>query len=362
MSSVGFTLRIIFLLTAFSGVSIPVFSPEQGEGTTDPKVGSKSIAALERGMLGDVPQWITLRGADTSLPLLLWLHGGPGWTEMPFRSFQQGLEDRFIVVHWDQRGAGKSYSPNILKQSMTTDRLVEDAASLVKTLLARFGRKKVYLLGHSWGAVLGMLTIQKYPDLFHAFVSIGQPVNNDLEDELSLSFLVETARRSQDKTAIAELDRVSLPHPDPAARGIMWRWLIRYGGMVWRKRELIDLILDPRRLRGVPEYTAEDWKRRQEGIGFSSECLRSEFLILDLLSSVDSVKVPVYFFLGSHDRQVPFEASVEFFHHLEAPRKEIVWFRESAHFPHLEEPEEFEQRLVMKLLGDSPAESNSFSR
>ena len=365
MKSTGTALRFIFLLTAFTGVPVPVFSapvfpetvfPEtvlptaQGEGATDPIEGPGSIASLERVLLGGVSQWITIRGADTSLPLLLWLHGGPGWTEMPFRSYQRGLEDHFIVVHWDQRGAGKSFIPNTPKQDMNMDRLIEDTASLVKALLERFGRKKLYLLGHSWGAVLGILTVQNYPDLFHAFAALGQPVNSDLEDELGLDFLVETARRRQDTAAITELNRVSLPHPDWESRGIMWRWLIQYGGMVWQKRELIDLILDPRRLRGVPEYTDEDWRRRQEGIGFSSECFRSEMRNLDLFSSVSALAVPVYFLLGAHDHQVPFEASEEFYNQLEAPFKELVWFHESAHFPHMEEPEKFEQMLVAKLL------------
>ncbi len=328
------------------------FEPVSDMGLTAPINGPNSIASLERGELGGVPQWITLRGADASLPLLLWLHGGPGWTETPFRSFQQGLEEHFVVVHWDQRGAGKSYSPVVPRDSMTMAQLVADARSLVDMLLARFGRQKLFLLGHSWGAVLGLQLVHLYPDRFQAFVSVGQPVNNDLEDELSLEFVKSTALHRQDSEALAELSAVELPYPSRKAGAIHQRWLMRFGGMIWEKKELIDLIFNPHKLGETPEYTADDWRRRTEGAAFSMDCLRVEMRDLDLFAGIPAVDVPVYFFLGIHDHQVPFEASAAYFASLKAPRKEIVWFHESAHFPHLEEPDKFRRMVVVKLLGN----------
>jgi pimeloyl-ACP methyl ester carboxylesterase len=331
---------------------LPRFAPVEGAGKTAPLEGAGSIASLERGNLGGVPQWICLRGVDASRPLLLWLHGGPGWTEMPFRSFQQGLEKHFVVVHWDQRGAGKSYDAAIPRASMTVEQIVSDAVSLTESLLARFGQKKIYLLGHSWGAVLGLHLAQRRPDLIHSFISVGQPVNNDLEDSLSLSYVRSQARHRQDPDAMAELSAIELPFASAADRAAQWRWLIRFGGMIWEKRELIDLVLDPSRT-GAPEYAGEDWRRRAQGAAFSMDSFRSAMKTLDLFSSIPAVDVPVCFFLGIHDHQVPFEASVMYYDRLKAPSKDIVWFHESAHFPQLEEPERFERMVVDKLLGEA---------
>ena len=64
------------------------------------------IASLEKVILGGARQWILIRGEDASNPVLLFLHGGPGTPIMPVaHHFGHRLEQRFVVVHWDQRGA-----------------------------------------------------------------------------------------------------------------------------------------------------------------------------------------------------------------------------------------------------------------
>ncbi|MDD1763371.1 MAG: hypothetical protein LUQ70_01480, partial [Methanobacteriaceae archaeon] len=77
-----------------------------------PKIeGVNSIASLEKIDLGGLKQTILIRGKDKNKPILLCLHGGPGMTLMPFAHItDRKLEEKFIVVHWDQRGAGKTYT------------------------------------------------------------------------------------------------------------------------------------------------------------------------------------------------------------------------------------------------------------
>ena len=326
------------------------FQATASGGSTPPVPGPNSIATLESGDLGGVRQWISIRGAAVSNPVLLWLHGGPGFTEMPFISSQRRLEQTFVVVNWDQRGAGKSYDRQMVCESLTTEALVQDAHDLVVYLLRRFDKEKLYLLGHSWGSVIGMLVVAAYPDLFHAFFAVGLPVNTEVEEELSLTFVKDTAKHEGNLAALGELKAISFPYANRAELAIQRKWLARFGGMLWR-RELLGQIFDPQRYANSPEYLPEDWKKRATGIGFSLGCMRTEISSFDLYSLVAEIKAPVYFFLGIHDHQVPFEASVAYFDFLRAPFKEIVWFHNSAHYPHLEETDRFAQKIA-EILRD----------
>ncbi len=327
-----------------------IFGITQYDIATPSIEGAEAIASVEAGELGGVTQWITIRSQDVSHPVLLWLHGGPGLTEIPYMSLHRELESRFVVVNWDQRGAGKSFDRRQDCKDMTLDRLVEDARELVSYLVGRFDKEKVYLLGHSWGAMIGMLLADRYPGLIHAFVSVGQPVHYHREEEISLDFVIEAADRLGLAEAQRELAGISYPYRSRDEQLVQRKWLLVFGGMIWKKQQLVDCVFDPRSCYTVPEYTEEDWDGRARGLSASYGCLAEEIEEFDLFRLVDALEIPVYFFLGAHDYQVPFPASVEYFERLEAPHKEIVWFRESAHYPQLEETEKFHSLIIEKLL------------
>lgn len=135
-----------------------VWSP----GTTAPfldargNVLSGSIAELTDVPLGGLPQFVLMRGRDTTNPVLLLLHGGPGDPQAPHSSYYNAaLEEFFIVVNWDQRGAGRSYSDSIPEETMTIDQLISDTHELTVYLKARFSKRKIILVGHSWGVLSG---------------------------------------------------------------------------------------------------------------------------------------------------------------------------------------------------------------
>jgi pimeloyl-ACP methyl ester carboxylesterase len=324
---------------------------EPTDGSFTPLIrGFDAVSSLETGELGGIEQWITIRGENRAGPVLLWLHGGPGLTEIPHLRLQQELESAFVVVNWDQRGAGKSFAEGLSCADMSIDRFVEDARELARYLIERFGKEKIYLLGHSWGAMIGILLAHRHPELFHAFVSVGQPAHNHREEEVALDYVRETAQRLDVKEAQLELYNLSYPYKNREERLIQRKWLVQFGGMIWKKRRLIDCVFDPRTCYPVSEYTEKDWDRRARGLYSSYRCLDIEIEEFDLFDLVKSVELPVFFFLGAHDYQVPFPVSVEYFEYLEAPRKEIVWFQESAHFPHMEETEKFHSLVIEKLL------------
>src|SRR5215472_13594064 len=183
------------ILAALAILSYLWFTP----GRTPSIRGPNSIASLERIRIGGVDQYILLRGNDTSLPVLLFLHGGPGMPAMYLaHAFQHELEKDFIVVHWDRRAAGKSYREDI-SGTLNTGQLVADTLELTNALRARFHQDKIYLLGHSWGTYLGMLVIAGHPELYRAYVGIGQLARLAPIAEIQDEYIRQSAARMGDQ-------------------------------------------------------------------------------------------------------------------------------------------------------------------
>jgi len=308
-----------------------------------------SIAVLEKVTLGGVEQWLLIRGHDKSSPVLLFVHGGPGSAEMPTAHiFGDELEKHYVVVHWDQRGAGKSYHANIPKGSMNVSQFVSDAHELVLYLQKRFSVKKVYLIGHSWGSLLGILTVSKYPELFYAYVGMGQVVDLDQNETISYQFVLEEARKRKDSIAIRDLEKIG-PPPYKGLSELMTqrRYLNKFGGAVYDPKKSKEMY---RSVLRAPEYTFFDYLKYLYGTYYSNDKMWPEVLTYNLFKQVPKVEVPVYFFEGRHDYNTPWELVQEYYNRLDAPRgKTLVWFDDSAHSPELEEPEKFTREMVRVL-------------
>lgn len=167
-----------------------------------------SLVTLEKISLGGINQWISIRTKDIQNPILLYLHGGPGTPVMPlFRHFQAPLENYFIVIQWDQRGAGKSFSWHIPKESMTIEQFISDLHELIVLLCKRFNKEKIYLMGHSWGSVLGIKIVQRYPQLFHAYIGVGQASNTIETEKIMYRFVLNKSKELGDKKAVKRLKK-----------------------------------------------------------------------------------------------------------------------------------------------------------
>jgi len=144
-------------------------------------VADNGIERLEKVRIGGIDQWVSIRGNDARNPVLLMLHGGPGWVAMPTSwYFQRGWEEYFTVVQWDQRGAGKTFASNNpaqLAPTMTRERMVADSLEMVAWLRHEFGKQKIFVLGHSWGSYLGLEVAKQRPQWLHAYIGMGQISN-----------------------------------------------------------------------------------------------------------------------------------------------------------------------------------------
>lgn len=318
-------------------------------------VTDNGVERLENIRIGGIDQWVSIRGNDRRNPVLLMLHGGPGWVAMPTSwYFQRGWEEYFTVVQWDQRGAGKTYvanDPDAVAPTMTRERLLADAEEMVAWLRKEFGKEKIVLLGHSWGSSLGTELAQRRPEWLHAYVGIGQISNSPESERRGWAWTLQQAKQDGNAQAIADLEALApyAPGSDPVPLQNLFKqrkWLNHYGGMVHNRK---GGHAEAAAIKLSPEYTDHDVAGVWKGNDFSMQHLLTQVLTLDI-TATKNFETPVILFLGRHDQNVSAELAAEWFATIKAPQKNLVWFEHSAHEVMIEEPGKTLVSLVQHVL------------
>jgi len=315
-----------------------------------------SFSLLEHVQVGGIKQWLLMRGLRKDLPVLLFVHGGPGGAQIGFaRHFQGILEQHFIVVNWDQRGAGLSYSKDIPSGSMRINQFVSDLLEVTNYLRQRFLQKKIYLIGHSFGTVLSVLALQQRPDLFYAYYSVSQVVNIQQGEQISYDFILAEAGQTRNQKAVHQLKEIGSPPWSMSDSRVHQKWLDQFGGGLTHTGNFILSIF--RHILFGSEYKFTDIYRFIKGQYFSIKMMEQEMKDIDLMKQVPRLEVPVTFCTGRFDQTTPFKLSQAYFSKLEAPQKHWYWFEHSAHSPLFEETEIF-SRVVISSAVQHPEASN----
>lgn len=309
-----------------------------------------AIDTKETAVLGGVGQSIRIRSADPSLPVILFLHGGPGVCERhQVLKYHSGLSGAATLVCWDQRGSGLSYSRKLDPKAMTVSRMVDDAQELVTLLQRRFCRDKIIIVGHSWGTLLGTLLAHRYPEGVWAYVGMGQFVNGPENEAMSYAFVRTEAEKRGDKKAIRALDRIGAPvkghYRNLDDLMVQRNLMTKYGGGTFEGRDsLVSSLVIP--LLKSPEYSLLDLKKFSDGAYFSLKALWEEVVDFNLFQEVPELSMPVYLTEGRHDQNTPIPIAQRWFDALKAPYKEWIWFERSAHTPMVEEHEKWGADLL----------------
>jgi proline iminopeptidase len=314
-------------------------------------VTPNGIERAQAVRIGGIDQWVTIRGADRRNPVLLVLHGGPGYVETPLSWwYAHDWEEYFTVVQWDQRGAGKTYlinDPKAVAPTMTRERTVQDAEEMVAWLRKDLGKQKIFVWGHSWGSYLGLELARRRPEWLYAYIGTGQVANSPESERRGWAFALAAARAAHNDQAVAEL-RAIAPYPAPgrplALKDLMvsHRWSDFYGGVMAYRTSQED---ESRAGRLSPDYTDAQAPHIFDGNDFSERFLLADLLSMDLSRETD-LKCPLILLEGRWDRTVNSDVAHDWFDHVTAPEKHFVWFEHSAHEPEFEEPGKFLLSLV----------------
>ncbi len=334
---VALFLLVIFYIDLTSGQTTPI---KDEEGNIIPG----SIFVLEKIELGGMEQWVSIRGEDKANPVLIWLHGGPGSTQMPLaHHLDQELEEEFVVVNWDQRGAGKSNPRNFDEDTMSIEQFKSDGVELIKYVLERLDKEKVYLLGHSWGTCLGIELADEHPEYIHTYIGVSQVVNDRRAVQIAYDWVMEKAIEEDHRDRIEFLqEELGEPPYSHSEYRQLAQLVGEYGGNfdleIWK----IALIA----LR-APEYRVIDYFRLLSGMNRGGGPLHDdEMLHFNYIEEIPAVELPVFFLVGEKDYNTPTELVEEYYQTINAPQKELIILKNSAHTPFLKEPENFYRDII----------------
>ncbi len=290
-------------------------------------------------------QYISVRAEKKGAPLLLYLHGGPGDAALPLvLKFNRELEKHFTVVVWEQRGAGKSYY-RFGDEQPSIDTFLQDLYALVSALLARFEQRDLYLVGHSWGSVLGLRFVQEHPELVRVYVGCGQVVNMKKSCREAYGYALSHAEGK----ARERLRRIDCGYPDTGDGWLedllfVTGQVVKHKGSLYGRTNYNELI---KPFLGCRYYSPLDLLRRQKGSLQAIRCLWQELMQTDFEGQTH-YGAPVIFAEGRHDSHVSSELAKRYFDSIET-EKRFVWFEKSCHFPQWRESEKF-NALIIGLL------------
>jgi proline iminopeptidase len=314
-------------------------------------VTPNGVERLEKLRIGGIDQWVSIRGADRRNPVLLLIHGGPGYVSIPMSWwFSRGWEEYFTVVQWDQRAAGKTHllnDPAAIAPTLTRERMIADTEEMGAWVRRELGKDKIFVLGHSWGSFLGLRLAERHPEWLYAYIGVCQLIDGPESERRGWRFAMDAARRAGNAEAVRELEAIA-PYAAPGRIVpikdiyVERKWVGYYGGVMAYRR---DNLADSGLAHLSPDYSDQEIRRIWEGNEFATPYLLPELVALDL-TTTNKLSVPLILFEGRHDRNVNSEVAATWFDAVKAPEKQLVWFELSAHMPMTEEPGKFLLSLV----------------
>lgn len=290
--------------------------------------GQSRIDTTATFNIGGIKQFVSIRGTDRQKPLLLFITGGPGQSSIGSTdTFTTKLRQHFVLVEWDQRNCGKTMQLNSSPQKVTLALCEQDARDMVDTLLHRFHEQKLFVLGWSWGTVLGFDLAKQMPENLYAYFAVSPVIDQITSEQLLLQKMKEKAEKDSNKKAISELASVKIPFENTEQIFLDRKWMfILINGANMNEDMLRNYFFDPQ-MQWVYPLINEAWEH-------------------NLKKELPAVNCPVYFFIGINDEQTNHTISEEYYKLLKAPKKGIFLFENSGHSIPYSEPELFQQDMI----------------
>lgn len=342
----GIVLVLAAVLLVMSPGTMKPFLDENGR----PLAGSISEKAFVD--INGVRQGMFIQSKDVSHPVLLYLHGG-----MPDYFLQQkyptGLEDIFTIVWWEQRGSGMSYSPDISRETLNQEQMISDTLVLTNYLRQRFGKQKIYLMGHSGGTFIGIQAAARAPELYYAYIGVAQMSDQLKSEKLAYDYMLQRFKAEGNTGMVRQMEAapVTLEGGTPDSY-LALRDLAMHSlgiGSTHDMHSIVTGIL-------LPSFTAREytlpekinmWRgKAQSGVA----ALWKTDLSTDLSQKVPQLAIPVYFLHGIYDYTCSYTEAKAYFQKLRAPVKGFYTFEQSAHSPIFEEPQKVHSILLEDVL------------
>ncbi len=349
--SAQFVIKTAKVLTVALGVTVVSITASQLTTYTPHIDGENAISELREININDSKQWITLRGKNKDAPVILFLSGGPGGSQIGNARVALGeLENDFLIVQWDQPGSGKSRW-SVPRSQITLERYISDGHAVTQYLKQQFNKEKIYIIGESWGSALGVMLAHQYPQDYHAFIGSGQMVDF-LQTEIDdYNLALKIAKERNDQAKVKQLEARGAPpyYGDSiifdtiAYLTYLDKEMARRGNINPPKSNIYASVL-------ASEYGLIDKYNWAAGLFRTFDQVFPQLYNINFRKDIPELNVPVYFLLGRHDLNAPTYIAEEYYNLLKAPKKELVWFEHSGHAPWNSESDKYvsEVRRIIK--------------
>ena len=306
-----------------------------------PATGSR-IEEASFVTIGGIQQWITVRGANRKNPVLLLIHGGPADPQSALVELYVPYERDFVLVQWDQRGAGKTFAPNReTVKELTLERMAQDGVEVVEYLRKHLGQKQIIVLGHSWGSMLATEMVLRKPELFSAYVGTGQVSSWSASTAAQWSHLRAAATAANDKETLDRMAVIGEPDPFNATQYFSWRNIMNRKYLAAADAAWLQSL----RTMASSRFTDAERKDLGDSSNFSAIQLMKVLMTTDLNATAKRIPIPYYVIQGRDDLYTPTAPAIEYFNNVQAPRKELVIIEGAGHFAMCTHQSEFLQAL-----------------
>lgn len=333
----------VFIITFITILILIVFS--QFNVKTPDIEGELAISELIKVELNGVEQWISIRGKNKNNPVILFLAGGPGGSQLgAVRRNLAALEEDFTIINWEQPGSGKSYN-SVDTEKLDVDRYIEDGLAITAHIKEKFNQEKIYIMGESWGSALGIFLINERPEDYYSFIGAGQMVDFEETEKICYETALEIAKYNDDQEQIDKLKKIGTPPYYGKNMALTTATYLQY-----LSKEMVN---NPE-INNPGYNTLEDLSSPEYGIidqlNFFRGMLRSfskvypELYPVDLRSDFTDLEVPIYIIHGKYDLNAPVHLVEDYYKKLDAPEKKMIIFEHSGHSPWINENELFCQK------------------
>ncbi|KEO73258.1 alpha/beta hydrolase family protein [Anditalea andensis] len=286
-----------------------------------------SIKTHEGVNIGGIGQWIGTQSNDDTKPLLLFLHGGPGFSSRPYsKKFIKHLKNDFIIAQWDQRGTGITAAWGNDSDPISLELMYNDTKDVVDYLLKKFGKDKLYLVGFSWGGFLGHQFAHEYPELLYAYISVSPMIHGSGSDRLTKRILIEKAQNANNFHAIKDLSQISIPYNSWEELYKLRKWTASFSEKKVTNKQF-------------PPSLFRTWSQKWMPLFLEASNM-------NIAESVPEIRCPIYFFLSDKDLVANYKVTQNYYNKLKASHKHIVWFDQSTHEIPSQEPKKFAMELI----------------
>lgn len=346
----------LFLLVLAVQIALPASTPPILGDDGKPVPGS--IAELRTVKINGQDQELLIRSHNASNPVLLYLSGGPGQSDLAYpRALFGELEKNFTVVSWDKRGTGYSYSELDPVSTLTFDNAVLDTIEVTNYLRQQFHQDKIYLIGESYGTVLGVKTVQQRPDLYYAYIGSGQMVSPKETDQRLWQDVLDYANRTGDTALAAKMQAYGKPpykdiYAYTTVMGLYDTLAGPYEVPAEYRQRLNEAGVNPLGAM-ASEYSLVEKVNLVRGLFDMFSVMYPQLQDIDFRQDTTKLDVPVYILAADHELPARQDLVIEWYGMLDAPQKHMYTMQNAGHAAAFEGVDEFTRIMNEEVLPET---------